>query len=190
VSFDIQAGYRHFRLAPHMRGWFFFRYDGRFYRCIALPFGWGRSPIWFTQLMVPMVRKLRQQCRVLAYLDDFLICPVKAWRVSSMRDWRKATQVIDKLLSSLGLTRHPTRGEWVGSTWVEHLGCVIDSDRMRFYIAPREIAKIHDIARDILRKARQGRRWVSRDRLRNRSVVCASHCRWQSLLLTSTPGVY
>jgi hypothetical protein len=54
----------------------------------------------FTQLMVPMIRKLRQQYRVLAYLDDFLICPVKARRVASMRDCRKATHVIDKLISS------------------------------------------------------------------------------------------
>jgi Reverse transcriptase (RNA-dependent DNA polymerase) len=158
VSFDIQAGYRHFRLAPQMRDWLLFRYEGRFYRCIALPFGWGRSPIWFTQLMVPMVRKLTEQYRVLAYLDDFLICPIKAGRVASMRDCRKATQVIDKLLSSLGLTRHPTNGEWVGSTRMEHLGCVIDSDRMRFYIAPRTIAMVHGIARAILRQARQGRR--------------------------------
>jgi Reverse transcriptase (RNA-dependent DNA polymerase) len=167
MSFDIQAGYRHFRLAPQMNDWFLFRYDRRFYRCIALPFGWGRSPMWFTQLMVPMVRKLRQQYRILAYLDDFLICPVKAGRVASMRDCRKATQVIDKLLSSSGLTRHPTKGEWVGSTRVEHLGYVIDSVRMRFYIAPRKIAKVHVIARAILRQARQGRRWVSRDRLRS-----------------------
>jgi hypothetical protein len=99
VSLDIQAGNRHFRLAPQMRDWFFFRYDGRFYRCIALSLGWGLSPIWLTQLMVPMVRKLRQQYRVLAYSEDFLIFPVKAGRVASMRDCRKATQVIDKLLS-------------------------------------------------------------------------------------------
>jgi Reverse transcriptase (RNA-dependent DNA polymerase) len=118
VSFDIQAGFRHFRIAPQMRDWFLFRYDGRCYRCVALPFGWVRSPIWFTHLMVPMIRKLRQQYRVLAYLDDFLICPVKAERVAIMRDFRKATQVIDKLISSLGLTRHPTKGEWVGSTRV------------------------------------------------------------------------
>jgi hypothetical protein len=45
VSFDIQAGYRHFRLAPQMGDCFLFRYDGRFYRFIALPFGWGRSPM-------------------------------------------------------------------------------------------------------------------------------------------------
>jgi hypothetical protein len=34
---------------------------------------------------------------------------------------------------------------------VEHLGCVIDSDRMRSYVAPRKIAKVHGIARVILR---------------------------------------
>jgi hypothetical protein len=94
VSFDIQAGYLHIRIAPQMTDWFFFRYDGRFYRCIAIPFGWGRIPMWFNQLVVPMVRKLRQQHRVLAYLDDFLICSVKSGRVASIRDCRKATQVI------------------------------------------------------------------------------------------------
>jgi hypothetical protein len=57
VSFDIQAGYRHFRLAQQMRDWFLFRNDGRFYRCISLPIERGRSPMWLTQLMVPMVRK-------------------------------------------------------------------------------------------------------------------------------------
>jgi hypothetical protein len=45
MSFDIQAGFRYFWLAPQMREWFLFRYDGRFYRCIALPFGWGRIPM-------------------------------------------------------------------------------------------------------------------------------------------------
>jgi hypothetical protein len=174
VSFDIQADYRHFRLAPQMRDWFLFRSNGRFYRCIALPFECGRSPMCFTQLMVPMVRNLRQQYRVLAYLDDFLICPVKAERVASMRDCRKATQVIDNLLSSLALTRHPMKGEWVGRTRVKHLDCVIDSDGMPFYIAPREKVKLHGIARAILRQARQGRRWVSRDRLRSFCGVCVS----------------
>jgi hypothetical protein len=130
--------------------------------------------MWYTQLMVPMVRKLRQQYRVLTYLDDFLICSVKAGRVASMRVCRKATQVIDKLFSSLGFTRYLTKGEWVGSTRVEHLGCVIDTDHMRFYIAPRKIAKVHGIAQASLRQARQGRRWVSRDRLRSFCGVCVS----------------
>jgi hypothetical protein len=110
LSFDIEAGYRHFRLAPQMRDWFVFAYDGRFYRCIALPFGWGRIPMWFTHLMVPLITRLRQSYRVLAYLDDFLICPAKAGRIASVRDCRRATQTIDKLLPSLGLARHPKKG--------------------------------------------------------------------------------
>jgi hypothetical protein len=71
VSFDIQAGYRHFLPALQMRYWFLFRYDGRFHKCIALPVGWGRSPMWLSQRMVPMIRYLKQQYRVLAYLNVF-----------------------------------------------------------------------------------------------------------------------
>jgi hypothetical protein len=36
VSFGIQAGYRHFRLAPQIRDWFLFRYDGRSYRGVRM----------------------------------------------------------------------------------------------------------------------------------------------------------
>jgi hypothetical protein len=50
--------------------------------------------MWFIQLMVPMVKKIRQQYRVLAYVDDFLIHPVKARREASVRYCQKATQVI------------------------------------------------------------------------------------------------
>jgi Reverse transcriptase (RNA-dependent DNA polymerase) len=155
-----------------MRDWFLFRHDGCFYRSIALLFGWGRSTMCFAQLMVPMCRRLRQQYRVLAYLDDLLICSLRPGRVTNMRDCRKAAQVIDKYLSSLGLKRNPMKREWVGSTQVEHLGYVVDSDRGRFYIPPRKIAKVRSIARAILRQARQGRRWVSKERLRSLCGVC------------------
>jgi hypothetical protein len=35
VSFDIKAGYRHFRLAPKVRNLFLFRYEDKYYRCVA-----------------------------------------------------------------------------------------------------------------------------------------------------------
>lgn len=46
LSFDMYKGYRHFQLAPAMRDWFIFRYGHRYFQRIALPFGWGRSPLW------------------------------------------------------------------------------------------------------------------------------------------------
>jgi hypothetical protein len=109
----------------------FFAYGGRFYKCKALQFGWGSSPMWCTHLMMPLITKLRQSHRVLACLDDFLICLDKAGRIAVMRDCRLETRTIDKLLYSLGMARHPTKGEWNGSTLVEHLGCVIDTESMR-----------------------------------------------------------
>jgi hypothetical protein len=130
--------------------------------------------MWFNHLMVPLVTKLRQLYRVLAFLDDFLLCPTKAGRTASMRDCRRSTQAIGKLLISLGLARRPTKGKRNGSTRVEHLGCVIDTESMRFYIAPRKMAKVRDLARAILRQAQKGRRWVSSDRLRCFCGVCVS----------------
>ena len=63
ISFDVKSGYRHLRLAPCMTDWFLFQYDGKFYRCIPLPFGWGRSPMWFTRLMAPFLRYMRCEMR-------------------------------------------------------------------------------------------------------------------------------
>jgi hypothetical protein len=57
---------------------------------------------------------------------------------------------------------------------VEHLGCVIDTVSMRFYVAPRKIVKVRDLGRAILRQAKQGRRWVSSGRLRSFCGVCVS----------------
>lgn len=37
---DLKSGYRHLQLHPDMRDYFVFRYDGLFYRCVALPSGW------------------------------------------------------------------------------------------------------------------------------------------------------
>ena len=55
VSFDLAAGYRHLHLHPAMLDFFAFRYGGRAYRCLALPFGWGRSAFHFTRFLRPFV---------------------------------------------------------------------------------------------------------------------------------------
>ena len=108
---------------PANGDWFIFGYDGRYYQSIPLPFGWGRSPLWFTQLMIPFVRALRRLgYRVLAYLDDFLIIPSPTGTIASLQDCAKAISNVEHLMLSLGLKRLPQKGEWTGSTTAEHLG--------------------------------------------------------------------
>ena len=38
---DIEKGYLHMGLHPTMRDWFIFRYAGRYFKYVSLPFGWG-----------------------------------------------------------------------------------------------------------------------------------------------------
>ena len=91
LSFDIKAGYQHFYLHPEIRD-FFFYYEGRYYRCVALPFGWGRSPLWITKILRGFVRYLRMKCkyRVLPYLDDFLVAPSPPARAATPCDVAQA----------------------------------------------------------------------------------------------------
>lgn len=175
VSFDIRSGYRHFRLAPGMQKYFLFRYHGRFYKCVALPFGWGRSPLWFTELLRPFVSHLRGAgFRVLAYLDDFLIIPSPSGIRADKGDCRRATKWIEGVMWNLGLTRHPNKGEWHGSTRVQHLGVIIDTMRMRYYVAPAKVARVRALAAALLKQARLGRRWVSREKVRSFCGICVS----------------
>ena len=126
LSFDIKAGYRHFFLHPDMRNYFIFRYDGRYFRCIALPFGWGRSAYWFVNLLKPFVLYMRETMgmRVLPYIDDFLLAPVVG-RASTCQDFLRASLDLEHILNEIGLERHTGKGVWGGgATRVKHLGVV------------------------------------------------------------------
>ena len=48
IYVDIQKGSRQFRLHPPIRDWFVFRYSDKYYQYVVLPFGCGRSILWFT----------------------------------------------------------------------------------------------------------------------------------------------
>lgn len=53
-----------------------FRWKGRYYQCLKLPLGWGRSLLWLYQPMETCVSELKScGTRELAYLDCFLSSP-------------------------------------------------------------------------------------------------------------------
>jgi hypothetical protein len=75
-------------------------------------------------------------------LGRLFVFPAPAGRVATPRDCRRATTWIEKLLRKLGIVRHPTKGEWTGSTRLKHLGMVIDTNQMKLFICPRKIEKV------------------------------------------------
>lgn len=110
IAFDIKAGYRHFSLRASIRKFFLFHYNGRYFRCIGLPFGWSRSAFWFVNLLKQFVRSLREWgYRVLGYIDDVLVAP-SVGRSAIMEDSVDASEKIGALKSRLRLARHQTKG--------------------------------------------------------------------------------
>ena len=172
ISFDLVAGYRHVHLHPLMLNYFLFAYAGRVYRCLALPFGWGRSALHFTRFLRPMVSYLRNVLgyRVLWYLDDFLIAPGNQRRFkprSSRADCSRASRRIDFVLSRLGLERHQSKGVWgEGATELDHLGFRLSTLTMRITVPTCKQARIRAMAGKLLRQSAQGKGFVAASVLR------------------------
>jgi hypothetical protein len=176
MSWDVKSGYRHFYLHPRMRDYFLFHYDGCFYRCVALPFGWGRSVLWFTKLMRPLVKYIRSELkyRLLPWIDDFLCAPTDGQRPASSRDCRKARERLTKVFDELGVVRHPEKGFWHGAQIVEHLGVVIDTREMRVFVTERKVQRMRKMAKELLLSAQRNRRWVPENKLRHFCGVAVS----------------
>ena len=163
LSFDIEKGYHHLRLHPAIRNWFLFRIDGRYFRCIALPFGWKLSPFYFINFMRPFVEYVRNRLnlRIQPYIDDFLVA------ASSLTELKRAQRTLDRLLRKTGLRRKPGKGCWEGSQRLDQLGFMIDTKAQVFGITDKRVQKIQNVARKRLQQARQNRRLVETSLLRH-----------------------
>jgi len=107
---DIKSGYRHFPVAPSMRDGLIFRWEGKYYQCVALPFGWGRYARLFMQFMAPcgvcvsltlamprvrfytrslywdMSRKRNTDSRAIARLSHQSIRDLRKWKTLSAQE--------------------------------------------------------------------------------------------------------
>lgn len=79
----------------------------RYFRCIALRFGWGRSPLCFTKFLRPLVQHLRSPLAYMGfrYIDYFLISHCLAGRAATERDALSARKRLSHLLNELGLVQ-------------------------------------------------------------------------------------
>lgn len=69
ILWYISRWYSHIYLHPKIRDIFILRYYVWYFRCIALPFGLGRSVLFFTKIMCPVVQHINRcynnaSCRI------------------------------------------------------------------------------------------------------------------------------
>ena len=140
-----------------------FKLDGRFFRCIALPFGWCLSPAYFIKIMCPFVQYVRHYLglHIHPYMDDFLVATGPSTALPQARS------AISTLLSNLRLLRKEGKGCWEGGTRIDHLGFTVDTEKMTFGINTERLLKLHDLSRSLLNQAHRNRRLVKRSQLRH-----------------------
>jgi len=72
---DLKSAFHHIRVAPHLRPYLAFQWQGATYRWTVLPFGWNMSP-YIMQSTVDVLASALSSLglRTSIYLDDALIC--------------------------------------------------------------------------------------------------------------------
>lgn len=130
----------------------------------------------FTELLRPLVSHLRNKWdyRVLPYIDDFLLAPSPAGRVTTEKDGGEARSRLERLFQRLGLRRHATRGCWAGSRQVDHLGVHIDTEAMKVYLSEAKRRKMLRLSKEFLILVQRNWRLVSLEKLRHFCRVAVS----------------
>ena len=74
ITTDIKNGFHHVGIHPSHQTYLGFYFEGDFYTWQVLPFGACFSPYYFSKILRPVVRYLRQNdLRTVGYVDDFIL---------------------------------------------------------------------------------------------------------------------
>mgnify|MGYP006140333087 FL=1 len=138
----------------------------------ALNFGARASPLVFTKHMRALVKYLRAHAiGVVIYIDDLAFC-VEGSRQAALR----ARDFIEKTLTSAGLTRHPTKGQFLepSQVLVDHLGFELNIPLNLLRVPERRCVKIRRLATALLCESARNRRLVDSSLLRQFAGVACS----------------
>jgi len=160
ASWDASDAFHHIRLAPRESARLAFTVAGVLYYPLTLPFGLKLSPWAWTKLLRPVIAWLRQRgYSILPYMDDFA-CTLDKDGTVSKAEATAARATAVALFAELGIHVHPSKGTVDGTTRLEILGFVIDTDRCLLLLPPARRHRVTRAAHSLLRAAATHRRWV------------------------------
>ncbi|CDF35367.1 transposon Ty3-I Gag-Pol polyprotein-like [Chondrus crispus] len=162
---DIQDAYYHLRVRKVDKMRLAFYVGSRIYVPLCLNCGLAVAPWFFTKAMSPVVAWLRRLGhRVFAYLDDFFGAakPGRPDTATGQKETVELGRVMPLLFAKLGLNLHPGKCFFSGSTRLELLGILVDTEEERFLLSPKKLQPIEAGAARLLRYASRHRRYVKR----------------------------
>ena len=174
LNMDLADGFYALGIAPEFRDFFTFRFNGELWRLTGLPMGWSLSPYYLCTLMDVWVRHMRGAhagkvparptarsrkrrmggARVLPYVDDFLFI------AHSLAAALRLRARVEALLTALGMSRNPDKGEWEPTQNLVHLGLRVDLQAGKFFAPEEKLASIAALAKSMMGRAARNRRWL------------------------------
>lgn len=152
VKIDIKDAYLHVPVAEEHQPFLRFNFDQKTYQCLVMLFGLTSAPRVFTRVMLPVVKKLREEgIRIVVYLDDLLILARSPQEAAAHRDRTLA------LLMRLGWLVNGAKSVLTPAQQMTYLGVVINSNNMTFSLGEEKLRKLRDATLEMLQLNQQGR---------------------------------
>jgi hypothetical protein len=94
-----------------------------------------------------------EELRILPYMDDFILfAPTRAKAL-------QARARVQAVLDHLGLSRHPSKGQWDPTQRLDHLGICISLEKIvMFFVPVGRLEKIRKMAHALICRAKRNRR--------------------------------
>ncbi|KAK6725596.1 hypothetical protein RB195_004113 [Necator americanus] len=147
ANFDLKSGYHHVKIHPHWTKFLGFKWRGRYFAFLVLPFGLSTAPMVFTKLMRPLLAKWRSQgISIAVYLDDGLI-----WAESAHR-CNECVQVVREDLYNAGFLVVEEKCTWISLQKLNWLGHIIDLKSFSLNLSQKRRLKCRKLASGLLSK--------------------------------------
>ena len=123
ISIDLQDAYLLVPVHPDHQRFLMFKFKGRYYKFICLPFGLCSCPYVFTKILKPVVQKLRSLgLRSVIYLDDWLCI------ASNFEECMRNGLATIELLENLGFVINFKKSKLDPEKSCKYLGVIINSN--------------------------------------------------------------
>jgi len=124
-----------------------FEHNGKFYKFICMPMGYGPSMRIFTKVLKPVYAHLRsRQLESAVYVDDNILFG------DEFEDCLNNTKATVSLLRKLGFTIHTEKSVLMPTQEIIFLGFVLNSVRMTITLTLEKKEKIRQLCLEIIRK--------------------------------------
>jgi hypothetical protein len=153
-SLDHKMGYQHVPLAEDAQNYFGFRWRGRFYQFMVLPFGWAPACYVYDTLSGVVAAWIRQMgIHCIKYLDDFGFALSAGAHVTTRR---RTMWKVWAIFYFAGYTLARDKSMMEADRVMSLLGFGLDSVRQCYFVPEKKLSDMLDLVRDVTAKGRCG----------------------------------